>query len=211
MPRPDEDVDVRTCVQNGVAVPTGTPEEGRDYRPDYEPGPVAALRRRVRRGDDVVVVGGGLGVTTVVAARMTGYEGTVTTFEASAEMVEAVEHTAEVNRVADLLTLRHAVVGPYTEEMAQYFGGPEGAERLDADAIPECDVLELDCEGAELAILRDLRDRSVRPRVVVVETHDHLGGPEDAVRDALAAMEYEVVHRSSEAPDDINVLTAVRE
>lgn len=35
--------------------------------------------------------------------------------------------------------------------------------------MPDCDVLELDCEGAELGILNNI---NVRPRVITVEIHN---------------------------------------
>jgi hypothetical protein len=49
----------RTRVVNGVAVPGTEFDEARDTDPDHERTAVRALRRHVRRGDRVVVVGGG--------------------------------------------------------------------------------------------------------------------------------------------------------
>ncbi|MFC4552982.1 MULTISPECIES: FkbM family methyltransferase [Halorussus] len=181
----------RTETYNGVAVPTTDPEEGRDYFPEFEDGTSGALRRRVGRGDDVVVVGGGRGITTVVAARTTGFEGSVTTFEANGEMLTTLERTVRVNRVADRVTLEHAAVGPVSEDSESVFGPPDG-DRRDPGAIPDCDVLELDCEGSELAVLDGLE---VRPRVVVVETHEPLGVPADEVAEVLADLGYRVANR----------------
>ena len=87
MSHEDAESEPRTVVYNGVGVPTVTPEEERDYWPEFEDGTSAALRRWVHRGDDVVVVGGGRGITTVVAARMTHFEGTLTTYEANSDLV----------------------------------------------------------------------------------------------------------------------------
>jgi antitoxin (DNA-binding transcriptional repressor) of toxin-antitoxin stability system len=197
----------RTEVWNGVAVPTVPPEEGRDYVPEMEAATSDALRRRVRRGDDVVVVGGGKGITTVVAARMTHFEGSVATFEANAEMLTTLRRTVRVNRVADLVTLEHAAVGPVRDGSRDQWGPPDG-DRLAPRAIPECDVLELDCEGAEREILQGLE---ARPRIIVVETHEPIGVPPEEVEQELAKLGYDVVNRQSAGLEgELDVLTAVR-
>ncbi|WP_227353961.1 FkbM family methyltransferase [Haladaptatus salinisoli] len=197
--------DVRTRVMNGVAVPSVEPEEGRDDHPDHERASIRSLRRLVRPGDSVVVVGGGWGVSTVVAARMTHFEGDVTTFEPTSRMLETIERTVEVNRVADLVTLEHAAIGEFAGE--ELWGEADGARRS-PDAIPDCDVLELDCEGAELDILRSLE---IDPRVIVVETHDHLGSPPEEVSAALDRLGYEVVAEGTAGfHDDLPVLTATK-
>lgn len=196
----------RTQVWNGVAVPTVPPEEGRDYVPEMEAATSDALRRRVRRGDDVVVVGGGMGVTTVVAARMTHFEGRVTAFEANSEMLETLRRTVRVNRVADLVSLEHAAVGPVREGARDQWGPPDG-DRRDPSAVPECDVLELDCEGAEREILQGLE---ARPHSIVVETHEPVGVPPEDVEQDLAALGYEVVNRQDAGLEgELDVLTAV--
>ena len=51
--------------------------------PGYEAALVAALNESVRPGDRVVVVGGGLGVTSVVAALRAGSSGNIQCFEGS--------------------------------------------------------------------------------------------------------------------------------
>lgn len=147
--------DPRTVVYNGVGVSAVGPEEQRDYWPAFKDGTSMALRRRVRRGDDVVVVGRGKGITTVVAARMTHFEGTVRTYEATSEMLATLRHTLDVNRVTDLVTLEHAAVGPVSDRSEEMFGPVDG-EQLPPAPLPECDVLELDPEGSELAVFREM-------------------------------------------------------
>ena len=195
-------------VWNGVAVPTVSPEDGRDFVPTMEAATGRALRRRVRRGDDVAIVGGGRGITTVIAARMTHFEGHVTTFEANAAMLATIRRAVRVNRVADLVTLEHAAVGPVTDHAAAEWGDPDG-ERRGPDAIPECDVLELDCEGAERGILQGL---AVRPRAIVVEAHEPIGVPPEAVAGDLRELGYEVVDQQPAGVDgELDALTAVRD
>jgi hypothetical protein len=148
--RTDVSEDPRTVVYDGVAVPSVESEVGRDYKPDREAACGDALCRHAERGDEVVVVGGGRGLTTVIAARMTHFEGSVTVYESNSTMLETLRRTIEVNRVADLVTTVHAAIGSVSEQAEELFGPGDG-ERLDPSALPECDVLEMDCEGAELA------------------------------------------------------------
>jgi hypothetical protein len=84
-----------------------------------------------------------------------------------------------------------------------------------AEELPQCDVLEMDCEGAELDILRNMK---VRPRVVLVETHGVFGAPTSAVKKALKEMEYDITsveiaeERFEElhTEQDVKVVTALR-
>lgn len=207
MSQEESESEPRTVVYNGVGIPTATPEEEQDYWPEFEDGTSTALRRRVRRGDSVVVVGGGRGITTVVAARMTHFEGAVITYEANSEMLETLQRTVEVNRVADLVTLEHAAVGPVTDRAEEMFG-PSDGDRLDPADLPACDVLELDCEGSELEVLRGME---CRPRAIVVETHEPLGVPSEDVCEVLDKMDYRIVNRAAAGMnDELEVLTAIQ-
>lgn len=203
-----EEPTVRTRVLNGVAVPSTESEEERDVYPNHEKTAVSALRRHVRRGDSVVVVGGGWGTTTVVAARMTHFEGDVTTFEPSSEMLETIRRTVDVNRVADLVTVEHAAIGSVSDSSERIFGSADGDYRS-PKAIPECDVLDVDCEGAELAILQSL---TFRPRLITVEAHPHLGCSHDEIEVELARLGYDVVTKEPIRSDsDIVNYVAVRD
>lgn len=197
-----------TRILNGVAVP-GTDFGGdRDHYPAHERAVVAALRRHVRRGDSVVVVGGGWGTTTVVAARMTHFEGDVTTFEPSSKMLEILQRTVRVNRVADVVTVEHAAVGSVSDSSKRIFGREDG-DVVSPATLPECDVLDIDCEGAELEILRALE---FTPRLLTVEAHPHLGCPLDEVEAQLTDRGYTIVEQDPIGPDsDIVNYVAVQE
>ncbi|WP_247730614.1 FkbM family methyltransferase [Halovivax limisalsi] len=160
-------------------------------RPSYEKPLVDALRTRLNPGDDVVIVGGGYGITSVVAARKIEKAGTVTTYEAIDYRVNVIEQTAAFDGVADQCTVHHAIVGPAINPGGGLpnEGGTGAARNLSAEDLPECDLLELDCEGAEVEILRNLK---IRPDTLVVETHGHRGAPEAAVRDELSTLGYTI-------------------
>jgi hypothetical protein len=68
--------------------------------------------------------------------------------------------------------------------------------------------LELDCEGAELEILRKLE---IEPRAIIVETHAHLGSPPKEIKRLLEERSYEVVSVGTERETrGVYVLASVR-
>ena len=195
----------KLSTHNGVTARGAKLFDLTDRFPEYEADIVAALRTHVRDGDDVVVVGGGFGVSSVVAARRAGDAGSVTTYEAGADQYDLVAETLEINDVEDSVDVEHAIVG----SAVSTYTPPEDAAVVDAADLPTCDVLEMDCEGAELGILRELR---IRPRVVVVEAHANFDAPEADVRAELDRLGYDVVDRGVEdAAKGIVILTAVRD
>ena len=179
---------------------------------DYEATLIGALREVLRPGDRIVIVGGGLGVTSVVAARAVGAGGSVSCFEGSATQIGLMRKTFERNGLAGAIALRHAIVA---ENRHVYGGGDVEAAVLPPSELPECDVLELDCEGAEAPILAQL---AMRPRTIVVETHGLHGAPTAAVRAQLEALGYAVEDRGWAEPSrlddciagDIRILLARR-
>ncbi|UPV75251.1 FkbM family methyltransferase [Halorussus limi] len=181
-------------------------------KPGYESALVEGLQSRVREGDHVVVVGGGYGVTAVNAARQVGEDGRVTVYEAAERLIDAIEETLELNDVTDRVDVHHALVGPSVEVL----GDSTTAVHLSPEDLPECDVLELDCEGAEIDILSNLQ---IRPRVILVESHGEFDAPTDEVASLLEDLSYSV--ESQEVADewvrekcienDVYVLTGVRD
>jgi hypothetical protein len=187
------------------------PDEAKDV-PEYEATLIAGLKELVRPGDRVVVVGGGVGATAITAALQAGPAGSVRCFEGARESVEKVRRTAEINGVSDWLVVVHAVVA----RPVSVYGTAPDEPAVAPSELPECDVLELDCEGAELDILRDM---TVRPRVVLVETHGLYGATTPALTGLLEERGYRVRRRGVAEPrlrrlceeHDIQVLAGVRE
>lgn len=177
----------------------------------YEGAIISALQNHVAPGDSVVIVGGGLGVSSVVAARCTGPTGSVLVFEGSKEYISRVRETADLNDVSEVVRVEHAVVG----EAIRLRGEQGEADVVSPSDLPECEVLELDCEGVELDILDAL---PFRPRVIIVESHGFLGAPTDEVRSMLENQSYRIVNESIAdlgqkeecIEGDIRVLVAIR-
>lgn len=154
--------------------------------PTFESASVDGLGRVVRPGDAVVVVGGGSGLTAIVAAQLSaGPGGSVVCYEGARARVQYVQEAAVLN-CAESLRVVHAVVGA----TSNLFDDADGGGLLDPRDLPPCDVLEMDCEGAELSILRSM---TIRPRAVVVETHGLFGASTSDVRGLLEELGYGVV------------------
>jgi hypothetical protein len=180
----------RANIYNGVRVLNGrlfdqsvSFVEGN--RPNYESAIVSSLSKVVKSDDRVVVVGGGWGVTSVVAARQLGREGSVVVYEGSKMHVEAIKKTARLNGVENNINVIHAIVG----KKIKLKGSNNGAKIINPDEIGRCDVLELDCEGAERIIIDEM---NIRPRNIIVETHGHRKSPTELMRVKLEEMSYNI-------------------
>jgi hypothetical protein len=155
--------------------------------PDYEETLINALQAQVRSGDRVIIVGGGEGITAVVAAKAVGEKGSVICFEGNSWNVRKIKATAARNKMLNRLTVEHAVVG----KAIAVYGVPHQLSTVVVSPaeLPECDLLELDCEGAEILILRNM---AIRPRVIAVETHGVYGAPTRMVKELLEKLDYAV-------------------
>jgi hypothetical protein len=159
---------------------------GVDNIRDYEDAIVSSILAHVRRGDVIVVVGAGWGVSTVVAAQTTGEHGSVICYEGSEEFYNRTKRAVELNRVADRVTVHHEVVS----HARHLFGWGAATRHVKPAELPRCDILELDCEGAEAQILKSIQ---VRPRIVIVETHGLYGSCTEDVLRILENSSYEIL------------------
>jgi hypothetical protein len=155
--------------------------------PTYEYALVCGLRSHVHAGDKVIVVGGGLGITAALAAQLVGPQGSVICYEGSLGNVANVLETARRNDVADRITVKHAVVGANLS----VYGSTGNCGTVRAEDLPPCDVLELDCEGAERQILQEML---IRPRIILVETHGIHGSSSAACASLLQKIGYQVTN-----------------
>lgn len=164
---------------------------------NYKPACLEAIRASVEPGDHVVDIAGGRGVFVTVAAQK-GAE--VTSYEGSIERVGLCRETARLSNVADRVSIVHAIVG--TAHVID--GQADDAEVISPADLPDCDVLLLDAEGAEIDILEGMK---IHPRRIVVETHPGLGSDTERVRTILEEKGYEVL-AVGEVDPDAAVLTA---
>lgn len=160
-------------------------------RPEMEDGIVSGHKKYTQQGDSVVIIGGGNGVTAVRSAKIVGSGGEVIVFEGGEESVERCEKVIDMNEVGDICTVNYAIVG---QERNVYGGSTTGAEIVTPSDLPECDVLEIDAEGAEIDIINELEDL---PEVIIFELHPWLysESPEKPI-ELLEGMGYEMQYHS---------------
>jgi len=184
---------------------------GKSDNDQYEAALISGLSECVREGDRVVVIGGGMGITAAFAALQAGPKGRVICFEGSKKCVRDIWKTLERNGVMETVDVRNLVVGPnigvYHDDTPK--------ESLKPEEVPDCDILEMDCEGSEIHILPKLR---IRPRIILVESHGIAGASSQVVQQQLEKLGYTVELLGVAEPlqrefcilNDINVLKATR-
>jgi hypothetical protein len=155
--------------------------------PGYESAEIDAIRTYCREGDKVVIIGAGRGITPTIAANSVGEEGEILAYEASADRISQALRTIQHNNVSDQISIHHRIIGK-AEDVAGKIGS---ASTLSPDELPNCDYLEIDCEGAEELILEGM---SISPRIISVETHETKGVSHSKVIELLENRGYEIVN-----------------
>jgi hypothetical protein len=158
---------------------------------DYEHTLISALKTTLKPGMKVIVVGGGYGVTACVAAQLVGKSGKVICYEGNLKSCEHTRRAAILNNVD--VKVVEGIVG---EDLGVYHG-TKSSRIVSAGELPLCDVLELDCEGAEYQVIANL---PFLPPVILVETHGFLGSSTGDVARLLGARGYHVTHRGVAEP-----------
>jgi hypothetical protein len=178
---------------NGIIVPVDSypidkyapfyelPYHTEDY-PLYEKTEVEALREYVTEGDDVVVIGGGFGVTAVVASQITS--GIITVFEPNVRRVEILKRTVQAND-SENVDINHSLVGEIKSPAVDSKQMTD-TEVIPPKELPDADVFEIDCEGAETKILNMM---VARPSTILVETHKN----HEEVASILQRIGYEII------------------
>lgn len=162
----------------------------------HEPELWAALVDELRESDVVVDVGANVGVHAVACARRLR-DGRVYAFEPDPRNAEALRSHAKLNDVADRLDVTEAAVGAAEGTTAFAAAGslmssvdnlwdaPGDHElrdvrvvTLDAALADGADIVKIDVEGYEIAVLQGARellnDARRRPRLILVELHEPL-------------------------------------
>lgn len=157
--------------------------------PGYESAEIDAIRTHSREGDKVVIIGAGRGITPTIAANSVGEEGEIIAYEASADRILQARRTIQHNNVSEQVSIYHSIVAK-AEDVAGEIGS---ASTHPPDKLPNCDYLEIDCEGAEELILEEM---SISPRIISVETHETKGVSHPKVIELLENRGYEIVNET---------------
>jgi hypothetical protein len=124
-------------------------------------------------------------VSTVHAAWSSGRNGQVIVFEGSEDYAQIVTDTINLNQVQARVDVRTKIVGHGNK----IYGSTVSTKTLLPGDLPQCDVLELDCEGAEQQILGEI---NMRPRVLIVEVHPKQSDADETMR-LISELDYNIV------------------
>jgi precorrin-6B methylase 2 len=192
----------KLAVYNTVAIRRPRLLDITDTNQEYKPILVEPLRELCQNGDKIINIGGGWGVSTVVAARQCGPAGEVICYEGSRTYAERIKETADLNRVSDRIHVENAIVGEGIDVW-----GDEGDNVVPA-SLPECDVIVMDCEGAERSILQGLDDEQ-RPRLFIIESRQFQGVDPENVEQLLTKWGYQTEIRTDTIPRSMTNPTVV--
>jgi len=177
----------------------------------YELRKTAEIGRRLERGDVFVDIGSSEGDFALIAARIVGPGGAVHAFEPEPRNVEIIRDNVALNRF-DWITV-HAVALSDRDGEADLFrsdvtgwhsllGGLEHRDRdvvrvpvarLDSLGLARIDMIKIDVEGAEVAVLEGARDSIARHRpVILLDTHPSLGADVPALQAFAESLGYDV-------------------
>lgn len=178
-------------------------------KPTYEQTLIKELQKHVQPSSRVVIVGAGVGITAVVAQQLISKEGSVICYESSLTQYKRALKTLQYNGIKENIQLINATVA---ENIGVYNQG--SATTIPVGDLPNCDILQLDCEGAERLILQDMK---IRPKTVIVETHGMFGAPTKVIQDILTKKGYAVEKIDVAEPriyrqcveNDIYILTGI--
>lgn len=167
--------------------------------PQYEHNYISCMKPIISPGMDVVVIGGGWGVSAVIAGHKVGTEGSVTVYEASKSEVKKTEQTIKLNEQSRQTQVIHAVVGdPIKLRGSQ---DTRDAQVCPLEDLPKHDVLLVDCDGCEISILDNLSKLRQLPSKIVVEHHGIGGEIEydpDSVKADIRSYDYTITKTSVE-------------
>jgi precorrin-6B methylase 2 len=192
----------KIAMFNGIAVRGASLYSKIEIYPEHEAELISAIRNYIKSDENVLVIGGGTGASTVAVAHQVGIKGTVITYEGNKNSVNVVNDTINLNKVEDRVSVKHMIV----EKPVHLMGFVGEASTILAKDFPECDVLVMDCEGAELPILQNL---IIKPRLIIVETHPMFDSPEEKIIELLKNLGYDIISNDLRQ-ESLEILSAVR-
>ena len=191
----------KIAVFNGIAVRGASLYSKIDIFPEHEAELISSIRNYVKNGEKALVIGGGSGASTVVVAHQVGNTGSIVSYESNKNSVARVKETINLNKVDDRVVVHHTIV----EKPVYLLGDIGNPPTLAAKDLPDCDVLVMDCEGAELPILQNIK---IRPRLIIIETHPSLNSPKEKAIKLLDKLGYDIISTVARGKS-LDVLSAI--
>lgn len=150
----------------------------------HEEGEVKFLESIVKEGMDVIDVGGHIGVTAVAISKKVGKRGQVYCFEPVPEFFDILRKNLSANRLESVKAFQLAVsdrIGRtdfYKKGASSAIVFEEGAKKfkvntttidkfLSEEKVEKIDLINMDCEGSELLVLRGAEETLQRNKVKI--------------------------------------------
>jgi FkbM family methyltransferase len=161
----------------------------------YEPPVTRLIHRRLRQGGTMVDVGANWGYFSLLAASAVGANGRVVSLEPDPRQFATLESNVRLNAFTQIAPLRQAAAAAAGDATLLGYvddAGNRGVSRLGTQVsngptfdvkcvaiddvvagLPHVDVIKVDVEGAELGVLRGMRDglSAHKYRSVLLELH----------------------------------------
>lgn len=127
-------------------------------------------------------------------------------YEASTERVSHAQRTAQHNDISERVNIYHKIVAKAESVRDEI----DSASTVPPDQLPDCNFLQLDCEGAEELILEQM---TITPRVISVETHENEGMSHSNVLLLLEPRGYRIVNETDKTDeyDGIRHVVAIKD
>jgi len=180
----------------------------------HERGEVKFLESIVKEGMNVIDIGANVGITTVTVARKIGRRGKLYSFEPTPEYFNILKENISSNGLENVKVYELAVtdqVGrvPFSQkELSSGIVFEQGAKRfevsttsidrfLSEEKIQRIDLINLDCEGSELLVLKGAKEtlRKNKVKIFCEIHHDFLKQLGQSVEDIvqyLQGLEFQV-------------------
>jgi len=190
----------------------------------HEWGEVKFLESIVKEGMNIIDIGANIGITTVPVAKRIGEGGKLYSFEPVPEYFDTLRKNLSSNRLENVRVYERAVtdqggrINFYQKGLSSGIIFEEGAKKFEASAttvdrflseqkIERIDLINMDCEGSELLVLRGAKETLRRNKVQIFCEihHDFLKQLGQSIGDLvkyLQSLEFQV---HSVSLDDLKV------
>ena len=180
----------------------------------HERGEVKFLESIVKEGMNVIDIGANVGITTMTVARKIGRRGKLYSFEPTPEYFNILKENISSNGLENVKVYELAVTDQvgrapfYQKELSSGIVFEEGAKKfevsttsidrfLSEEKIERIDLINMDCEGSELLVLKGAKEtlRKNKVKIFCEIHHDflkQLGQSVEELVQYLQGLEFQV-------------------